>query len=303
MQPRLGRLLAVVTVALALAAASASASERLELLPYEGTLGSVRASGTYTFTNEGGTVYTACPLTLTGSLHRTITKTRGALAGFINSVSVGSCTEGATLTTLSLPWHISYESFRGTLPNISSIRLKTNGVAMLVRLFGGLVGCLYRGDSYMDTDSGIAVRQLRIDETVNVPLFRNLTGICATNSRARATLAVSPAIGVTLGVCTPVELPTITFEAREGGSKEEVYRSGCNGYFIRDMYAVDDQMLINNNFTLEDRSRVRGTILNKNDPFTLTIGFRDRNPATYQGHVAILGNVLSTIPITYIDQP
>lgn len=69
----------------------------------------------------GGT--TRCPVTLEGSFHsRTSSKVAGALAGFITSTTVGPCEAGrARVDTETLPWHIQYTSFAGTLPNITSI--------------------------------------------------------------------------------------------------------------------------------------------------------------------------------------
>jgi hypothetical protein len=61
-----------------------------------------------------------CRLTLEGSLHaRTMAKVAGSLIGYITRVRTGQCTVGTTLLTETLPWHVRYESFSGTLPNIT----------------------------------------------------------------------------------------------------------------------------------------------------------------------------------------
>lgn len=64
-----------------------------------------------------------CPVTLEGSFHgRTASKTAGALAGFITRASLGTCEAGrARFNTETLPWHLQYGSFEGTLPNITGI--------------------------------------------------------------------------------------------------------------------------------------------------------------------------------------
>lgn len=64
-----------------------------------------------------------CPVTLEGSFHsRTTTKTSGTLAGFITRASMGTCESGrARWNTETLPWHVQYVSFEGTLPNITGI--------------------------------------------------------------------------------------------------------------------------------------------------------------------------------------
>src|SRR5215218_2044238 len=64
-----------------------------------------------------------CAMTLEGSLHtRTITKTTGLLMGLMTRATVGVCARGsATVNTATLPWHDTYGSFVGTLPNITRI--------------------------------------------------------------------------------------------------------------------------------------------------------------------------------------
>jgi hypothetical protein len=66
-----------------------------------------------------------CPLTLEGSFHSaTLSKVSGNLVGYVTKAQVGACTGGNTRAeTASLPWHVQYESFAGTLPNITSLRL------------------------------------------------------------------------------------------------------------------------------------------------------------------------------------
>jgi len=69
-----------------------------------------------------------CPVTLEGSLHgRTIAKGTYNLIGYITRAAVGlpaSCTGGeATILQESLPWHVRYEGFTGTLPDITTIRV------------------------------------------------------------------------------------------------------------------------------------------------------------------------------------
>ena len=80
-----------------------------------------------------GTVH--CSLTLEGSLHsRTINKTVGSLIGFVTRASVGPCPSGsATILQATLPWHVQYAGFEGTLPRISSIRTNVIGSAFQIR--------------------------------------------------------------------------------------------------------------------------------------------------------------------------
>jgi hypothetical protein len=85
-----------------------------------------------------------CALTVEGSLHtRTLPKVIGSLLGYITRVDLGACAIGtATVLTSTLPWHVRYSGFQGTLPNITSIithvigaswRISTGGVTCLAR--------------------------------------------------------------------------------------------------------------------------------------------------------------------------
>lgn len=86
-----------------------------------------------------------CPVTLEGSLHsRTIAKVARALIGAITEASVNqaSCSGAAANSRVithngvedllgvaapqTLPWHLTYESFAGTLPRIEKLNLLLN---------------------------------------------------------------------------------------------------------------------------------------------------------------------------------
>jgi hypothetical protein len=94
-----------------------------------------------------GFVNVNCPVTLEGSLHsRTIVKTVGSLIGYINraSLALASCTGGtATINQASLPWHVRYAGFTGTLPNITAINTNIVGASFEVRDPGLGVTCNY----------------------------------------------------------------------------------------------------------------------------------------------------------------
>jgi hypothetical protein len=98
-----------------------------------------------TFNNlefEGaGVVRDTCRVTIEGSLHtRTIAKVAGSLVGYITRVTIGQCSEPTTVLTATLPWHVSYESFSGRLPDITLLILRATGVSFRVSI------CLARGD-------------------------------------------------------------------------------------------------------------------------------------------------------------
>lgn len=144
-------LLAALTALIALAALAPIASALRGF-----SFGSQAFTGTdpaLTFGSEGGNVI--CPVTLEGTLHRSIAKVDFTLAGFVQRgrVAERSCTdtvEGATVQTelgeARFPWHIRYRSFTGTLPNIS--RIEGTVVALIVLVLRSIFGtlrCRYAG--------------------------------------------------------------------------------------------------------------------------------------------------------------
>jgi hypothetical protein len=103
-----------------------------------------------TFENTSGS-RTTCPVTLEGSFHAaTMPKVAGSLIGLITGARVGvpaSCTGGeATILTATLPWHITYEGFTGTLPEIRTIRLLLLNVAFQVHATNSFT-CLARSEA------------------------------------------------------------------------------------------------------------------------------------------------------------
>jgi hypothetical protein len=110
--------------------------------------------------------FVSCPLTLLGRFHsRTITKTRGLLIGYIDHARVGArggsaenCTGGAlTILTATLPWHVRYRSFTGTLPRITTVSLDLIGVALRIDNSGSV--CLTRSDAAEPTTGTITLNE------------------------------------------------------------------------------------------------------------------------------------------------
>ena len=101
------------------------------------------------FTSSVG-VTTRCPVTLVGDFHSsTIVKTRGLLIGFVDSATVNNaaCVGGrATVLAATLPWHVTYEGFTGTLPNITSVSILLVNASFQVQqtILGIAVTCLAR---------------------------------------------------------------------------------------------------------------------------------------------------------------
>ena len=88
-----------------------------------------------------------CQVTLEGSLHsRTMAKTIGTLMGYITSAVLGACQTGtATILRATLPWHVRYSGFQGTLPRITSIITHVIGAGFQIQQAG--FTCLVRTEA------------------------------------------------------------------------------------------------------------------------------------------------------------
>lgn len=124
-----------------------------------------------TFSESGGNFPITCPVTLEGSFHsRTFAKVRDLLAGYITRAVVNNagCTEGqATILSESLPWHVTYQSFTGTLPVINSVRYNLIGAAFQIEPTFGII-CLARTTTTSPA-AGDAARDARGQITSLIP--------------------------------------------------------------------------------------------------------------------------------------
>lgn len=133
-------LIAVVSASLLMGALVSAASARsisTSSQTVRATFRELRFEGAF------GTVN--CQLTVEGSMHtRTIAKVANALTGYITSATLGTCASStASILRETLPWHVQYSSFTGTLPNILSVTHNFIGVAFRIRETFG-VTCLAR---------------------------------------------------------------------------------------------------------------------------------------------------------------
>jgi hypothetical protein len=139
----------IAMLVLAVAAGAASANKL--------SFSSQRYRVTWTsLSGVGGGLEVECVVTVEGSFHSaTIAKTRGLLIGNITKANVGPCGGAGRIYALNgvevllgrtvintLPWHVKYESFEGTLPRFETVRLNIVGAALLAEIFG--FNCLYR---------------------------------------------------------------------------------------------------------------------------------------------------------------
>ncbi len=124
-----------------------------------------------TFSESGGDFPISCPVTLEGSFNSaTFAKVRDAQAGLITRAVVNnpSCSEGqATILSETLPWHVTYQSFSGTLPAILSVRYDLLGAAFRIEPGLGVV-CLARSSETFPA-AGEASRESRGNITSLTP--------------------------------------------------------------------------------------------------------------------------------------
>lgn len=149
----------------------------------------------------GGFGTTECALTLEGSLHsRTITKTEGSLIGLITRAPLGACSRGsATVLTASLPWHVTYTSFGGTLPSINAINTNVTGAQFQIRepVFG--VTCLASGGTATgryNREAGGVLTSAEIGGSS--PTNCGITGTLSGTSNSLTVLGAATRITVTL---------------------------------------------------------------------------------------------------------
>jgi hypothetical protein len=99
------------------------------------------------FSNNVGLETVRCPVTIEGTFHqRTFTKTARTLIGYVTRAIVNGteppCSGGrARVFTESLPWHVQYASFEGTLPNIAALNLRLVGARFAVEPKGSGLIC------------------------------------------------------------------------------------------------------------------------------------------------------------------
>jgi hypothetical protein len=88
-----------------------------------------------------------CKVTLEGSFHqRTFAKVLESLIGYITRASTTACTGGsATPLPETLPWHVRYANFEGTLPNLTNFG--TRIISMSFRLGYTFTSCLFRTEA------------------------------------------------------------------------------------------------------------------------------------------------------------
>jgi hypothetical protein len=168
-------ILTALTAALVLSVAASLASARTGLA-------SSPATNTLTLTNlelEGGLGNPVrCNVTMNVTLHSSVAKTVGALAGLARiTVSTGSCAAGnagllvggVRVTGAQGPYHVQYASFAGTLPSITAVTLNVVGVSFWIRSPEGVECNASNVSIHGSTTGGNPATGMRV-EAQNIPL-------------------------------------------------------------------------------------------------------------------------------------
>lgn len=151
-------------------------------------------------------VRVTCPITLEGSVHSsTIAKTARLLVGYIDRAANGTCATGSmTLLTAGLPWHIRYDAFTGTLPNIAGLSFQLVGLAFLTTILG--VSCLYLTTA---TSPGRWIDNLAIGGGVTSVRWREAERVPSTTAGCpEATFSGSGSLTQS-GTATPISITLI----------------------------------------------------------------------------------------------
>ncbi len=202
---RNGRVISTIAIGLMLALGTGAASASRAIRPL--TLTTVLRSNTIAFRGAGG-LNIICANRLGISFHGDIEKFAGVLAGFVTEGTASGCVEnllGLGITTILLVgrgtiWHITYRSFSGALPNISSVLFVIHEFAVLFRIpgpFGADLECLYRGDIGVSTE-GNPVRSMAILSGNTMRLVTNLRGTCQASGELEGSYTLGTTVALTL---------------------------------------------------------------------------------------------------------
>ncbi|HEV7774717.1 MAG TPA: hypothetical protein VGO48_15660 [Conexibacter sp.] len=139
---KLGKLLLAIVGATVLLGALVSSASAGRLSNSSLTLNATYARMDF----RGGLGTVECEVITNETLHtRTIAKVTLLLMGYITAANVNRCVRGgATFLRDTLPWHVRYSSFAGTLPNITGIAKRVIGFSLRATepVFG--ISCLSR---------------------------------------------------------------------------------------------------------------------------------------------------------------
>jgi hypothetical protein len=139
------------------------------------------------YVSAGGEEQINCAVTFEGSFHsNSIPKVAGSLIGHITRAARAQpCREGSLdFLAESLPWHVRYDSFSGSLPRITGVTASIVGLSWRYAPFEG-VSCLYRSTTagpaphVFDVLEG-AVTGFHPDESAQIPFNSGSPIYCPT---------------------------------------------------------------------------------------------------------------------------
>lgn len=134
------------------------------------------------------------------SLHRSVTKTAGNLLGFVTEATARNCRGGLVrMLSETLPWHIVYLSFSGTLPNATRAQVMIREIAWLEEYNSGLSRCLWVGE--VPGEANITTRRIRTFSYGGVARLRGTTLSvlpCPETSHLSGTLTMLPEPSINL---------------------------------------------------------------------------------------------------------
>lgn len=181
MHTRSRLVLAAIAAALALAVGPSAASAARSFSISNNALSAYVTPRT-TFFGTPSENLVICTVTLTASLHSTVAKARGSLVGFVNGGRLERCT--STIFPVRLiplvehrsPFHMTLNSFKGTLPRITEILLTINNFRLLTQAtepFGRTQGCLYRANLDMETRGRTGAAEYTVELFIQQQSGRN----------------------------------------------------------------------------------------------------------------------------------
>ncbi len=175
-QMRLGKVLLAVTAAVVLLGALVGTASARNLSISSQFMRALFRAVTF----EGAFGRIVCEIQIEGSFHnRTVVKRVGSLVGYVTAVQLLSCATGtATVLRETLPWHVRYLGFIGTLPNITSITAAIIGGSLQVR--EPFLTCLARG-----TEARPAIAQLNRDVATRVISSAQIAGSIPTGCQGQ----------------------------------------------------------------------------------------------------------------------
>ena len=163
------------------------------------------------FSSTSGVGPVRCPVTLEGSFHSaTAKKVVGALVGYVTrgTTLAAACAGGrATINQSSLPWHIRYRGFLGSLPSIVGVAITAPDIEFTVNAGG--INCTTRSTPEEPAGgigvvgAGGVITSNRADESFTVPLNGPFCGL-ASRGRFSGTGSVT-----LLGTATSISIRLI----------------------------------------------------------------------------------------------